>query len=198
MTRNQIYYWELQETKRSNLSREAETHRANVASENETYRHNTASETLTSLANQEQARHNRAVEAETNRANLANEQIKTATLTLDVAKLQEQNRSNLANESIARSNAETNARNASTSYAQVQETIRNNQNVLNQKTSQNMMQNQISIDQLAEQTRHNKATERATILSTAANFATQMQRNQYSAMTSVLSTNARLLGGSMK
>lgn len=55
MTRNQIAYWELQETKRTNRAKEAETHRSNTAQEKETNRSNLARE------------------AETNRANLARE-----------------------------------------------------------------------------------------------------------------------------
>lgn len=55
LTRNQISYWELQETTRNHMAVERETNRSNLAKE------------------KENARHNMAVESETNRSNLANE-----------------------------------------------------------------------------------------------------------------------------
>lgn len=51
MTRNQIAYWELQESKRSNRARETETHRTNLAQETETNRANLARETETNRSN---------------------------------------------------------------------------------------------------------------------------------------------------
>lgn len=42
MTSNQIAYWQLQETKRTNQAREAETHRSNRATEGLTARRDTA------------------------------------------------------------------------------------------------------------------------------------------------------------
>lgn len=73
MTTNQLAYWTLQETKRSNLARETETNRHNVASlaetsrhnitgESETKRHNVASENLGMQQFNETARHNLAQE----------------------------------------------------------------------------------------------------------------------------------------
>lgn len=44
MTTNQVAYWTLVESKRSNLAREEETHRSNIANETETHRHNVATE----------------------------------------------------------------------------------------------------------------------------------------------------------
>lgn len=44
MTSNQIAYWNLQETKRSNAARETETARSNRAREGETSRHNVVQE----------------------------------------------------------------------------------------------------------------------------------------------------------
>lgn len=44
MTANQIAYWNLEETKRSNLAKETETNRSNVAKETETNRSNLANE----------------------------------------------------------------------------------------------------------------------------------------------------------
>lgn len=55
MTQNQIAYWNLQETKRSNVSKEGETARHNRATESEDKRHNVS------------------VEGETNRHNVATE-----------------------------------------------------------------------------------------------------------------------------
>lgn len=75
MTHNQIEYWKLEETKRSNRTNEAENKRHNVASEGETYRHNYATE------------------GETNRHNLTTELI-------DMSKYYETVRSNRANEAL--------------------------------------------------------------------------------------------------
>lgn len=84
MTQNQIAYWNLQETKRSNVSREFETHRHNVADETETNRHNVRTENETS-------RHNLVGERETNRHNLASE-------SFNISQLQEAYRHNVATE----------------------------------------------------------------------------------------------------
>ena len=80
MTANQINYWNLQETKRSNLAREAETQRHNTkvedyntgslletsrhnqATEGEATRHNVQSENLAFITAAEVARHNKASE----------------------------------------------------------------------------------------------------------------------------------------
>lgn len=59
MTANQIAYWNLQETERSNLARESETHRSNVANETETNRSNLARETETNRANLAKEKQNR-------------------------------------------------------------------------------------------------------------------------------------------
>lgn len=76
MTQNQINYQSLQESKRSNLAKEAETNRSNLAREAETYRSNRATEQLTASRDAESARANKAREAETNRSNLAQEMLK--------------------------------------------------------------------------------------------------------------------------
>lgn len=100
MTHNQIEYWKLEETKRSNRTNEAENRRHNVATEGESYRHNYATETETNRHNlttelidmnkfYEQARSNRANEALTHERN-----------TIESGKLSEMIRSNKANESI--------------------------------------------------------------------------------------------------
>lgn len=46
MTQNQIAYWTLEETKRSNQARETETNRSNSAREAEEHRKNVASEDI--------------------------------------------------------------------------------------------------------------------------------------------------------
>lgn len=51
MTRNQISYWELQETTRNHMAVEAETNRSNLAREKETQRHNVATEKETNRSN---------------------------------------------------------------------------------------------------------------------------------------------------
>lgn len=77
MTHNQIEYWKLKETERSNKVNESENKRHNQSVEGETQRHNIAQE------------------GETNRHNLTTELI-------DMNKFYEQARSNRANEDIAR------------------------------------------------------------------------------------------------
>lgn len=121
MTYNQIAYWNLQETKRSNLAREAETARSNRAQEAEAIRANMAREWETNRSNlareSETARADRAYETETKRhnqvsealgwkqheenvrANLAREEENRRS---NIAREQETRRSNLANEQIRR------------------------------------------------------------------------------------------------
>lgn len=84
MTTNQISYWQLQESKRSNLAKEKETERSNRAQEG-----------LEGRKVQETQRHNLVTESETERSNRVQEGIKRDTLT-------ETTRSNKANESIKR------------------------------------------------------------------------------------------------
>lgn len=120
MTTNQVAYWALRETQRSNLAREtetnrsnlineAETHRANVARETETNRANLAQEGLAAERNQisrdelnETRRANLARESETSRSNLAREteQHRTNRVheTLENRRNKEQVRSNKAKE----------------------------------------------------------------------------------------------------
>lgn len=132
MTKNQLEYWSLRErqfnneqvrneTKRSNLAREAETNRSNVARETETFRANQAAERETNRANlareTETNRSNLAKEAETHRANLASEALHIGTLQETIRANQareaenyrhnvtveaETHRSNVASESISR------------------------------------------------------------------------------------------------
>lgn len=79
MTQNQIAYWSLQETKRSNLIREAETERSNKAKETETNRSNVARET------------------ETKRSNLVNEGRNQQLVDAQVHRMEVQNRNDTAN-----------------------------------------------------------------------------------------------------
>lgn len=83
MTRNQIDYWKLQETKRANAENEAlgkatlaETNRANVAKETENYRSNTAREAETRRHDIEGERVNWATLAESGRHNQRDEELK--------------------------------------------------------------------------------------------------------------------------
>lgn len=71
MTQNQIAYWSLQETKRSNQIREGETFRHNVATESETSRHNIAGEN-------ELHRHNVVDERERHRMNSSTIELQSA------------------------------------------------------------------------------------------------------------------------
>ena len=87
MTQNQINYWNLKETQRSNLARETETNRHNVASEKfgydtlgETKRHNVASENIDLSKLNETTRHNKVSE------------------NIDLSKLYETSRHNQADE----------------------------------------------------------------------------------------------------
>lgn len=115
MTHNQIEYWKLEETKRSNRTNEAENKRHNVATEGETYRHNYATET-------EANRHNLTTELidmnkfyEQARSNRANEALTHERNTIESGKLAETIRSNKANESIKKSQlAETERHNQTT------------------------------------------------------------------------------------
>lgn len=91
MTANQIAYWQLQETKRSNLEKESqgrdtirETGRHNLATEGlegskqaETSRHNRQSEYLIGVQTAETQRSNKAREKEEHRSNLVSEANKT-------------------------------------------------------------------------------------------------------------------------
>lgn len=115
MTKNQIAFLELQETKRANQAREVETHRANVAQEQltslrdtgtlvlrdrelaETVRSNYAREGLQSRTIAETERSNKAREAETYRSNVARE---TETYRSNVARERENYRHNVATEGI--------------------------------------------------------------------------------------------------
>lgn len=122
MTSNQIRYWELQETKRSNRAREREMRRSNRANEMltqqyqegtlglraqelaETVRSHQATEAV-SLANvQETARHNLAYETELTRHNRESEALNARQLDISASTLAETIRSHKVNESISFAN----------------------------------------------------------------------------------------------
>lgn len=150
MTQNQIRYWELQETKRSNSAKETETNRANVAREGETHRANVANETETN-------RSNVAREKETNRHNLATEGI-------DLGKLEETKRHNVSTE------GETKRHNVATEsidMGKLGETIRHNQ------AAESLSQAQIGLgySQLAEAIRSNKRNEQIRMEDVTSNSA---------------------------
>lgn len=142
MTRNQIDYWSLQETKANNLRNWNETVRSNKAREYETNRHNLATEDLGNRNLMEITRHNRATEyveqgklAETRRSNLAREA--------------ETNRSNMAQEAISRD---------SNKYKREALAETKRSNVANEQIRQ--ATNYLGQTQLRETVRTNKANEK--------------------------------------
>lgn len=170
MTRNQIDYWKLQESKRSNLVGEQETQRHNRATESvqertlgESVRHNVATEGETN-------RHNLQTEAqsandllEKSRSNRAQEEIARQRNAISQGQLLEQQRSNRANEAIGRSNATSNLINANTNKTyRTGELALNTSDVLTRQETQK------------EQARHNEATEAIQWAQTSANTATDV------------------------
>lgn len=102
MTANQINYWKLKETERSNKVNEGENLRSHKASEalkgrelDEGERHNRAVETTAAFNAMETQRHNIAGETETHRSNVARE---TETERSNRAREDETQRANLSNE----------------------------------------------------------------------------------------------------
>lgn len=142
MTRNQIAYWDLQESKRSHRAVEKETNRSNLAREAETYRSNLARE-------QENVRHNKVTEVETERHNRATE-------TLTDKQLRETVRHNQAGEllnfQIAQENARANRAREAVQSAQVQ-------------FSYDSLKQQAG--QIQETVRHNKASEKLGLIDAA-------------------------------
>lgn len=125
MTKNQIEYQKLQESKRANRAQEAETKRANLMNEElirsrdtatldlrgrelqETQRSNQAREAESFRSNlareSENYRHNVAQERETSKHNRAQEELGYANISLGYSNLVETRRSNQANERIRES-----------------------------------------------------------------------------------------------
>lgn len=97
MTKNQIAFLELQETKRANQAREAETYRSNLAQESLTAYRDTNAVQQRDREIAETMRSNLAREAETQRSNIARE---TETYRSNIARETETNRHNIVNEGI--------------------------------------------------------------------------------------------------
>jgi hypothetical protein len=57
-----------------------------------------------------------------------------------------------------------------------------------------MMTNMLEYDRLAEQIRHNKATEKNSLLNTQANFATSLYNTETNAQVNLIGSSSRLLG----
>lgn len=173
MTRNQIEYWRLKETNRSNRATEKETNRSNLARETETNRNNNllfgakmaelaettrsnvARETNTAIANTEQARHNLATELaqnQLNRANLMNAQ----TNRFNALENQRSHLANEMNQSLQGVNsAMRNVMDYEISNRQLGESNRHNlasESILN-------YQNELRLKELNETSLHNRATE---------------------------------------
>lgn len=120
MTSNQLRYWELQETIRSNRAKEAETRRSNRTTEkltqayqqgtldlraqelSETQRRNMASENISLATLAETSRHNVQYEMETKRHNLGTEALTARQLDISQASLNETVRSHKSQEGLAR------------------------------------------------------------------------------------------------
>lgn len=159
MTSNQIKYWSLEETKRSNraneretnrsnVAREVETNRHNVITEQETERHNRATELLSASQVQEAQRHNMAVELQTDRAQAETE------------------RANLERENNARNQVALGYANVGLGYSQLAEAARHNResenlNLLSLAETQrnNVYKMNLEQDKLEETIRSNQARE---------------------------------------
>lgn len=159
MTQNQISYWNLKETERSNQATEKETKRANQAREVETNRHNTVVE-------EETERHNRATELLTSQSNAEQARHNAATEMVAQFNAEEQQRSNLANEQLAAERNQISWSQLDFSYAQLGETIRHNRETEDQnllaigETMRSHRENEFLTDQYqTELARHNRASE---------------------------------------
>lgn len=121
MTTNQINYWNLQETKRHNVTTENETNRHNVVTENETQRHNQVTESIDLGELNERIRHNQVSEqlgwanlSETNRHNVATEGLTGTDLNIKQDQLSETNRHNTTSEKLQQAEVNTNIYDADT------------------------------------------------------------------------------------
>lgn len=168
MTKNQLSYWQNEETKRSNVSREIETRRANQAAERQNYlnyveavRHNKEMEKLENQKNTLQKYAN-----QTNRTSVANNYMIGAT------NARENVRSNRSNETLIRYQNITARQNAITSRL----------NYLNEQTRVNE-QNRISLLNLAEIQRSNQAREQEILRSNVANESIRKRQNYIASQT---------------
>lgn len=96
MTSNQINYWNLQESKRHNVTTENETNRHNLVTEVETNRHNVATENIDLSKLGETKRHNLVTEGQTDKSLGMQQQ----NINLGYANLAEQSRHNQATENL--------------------------------------------------------------------------------------------------
>lgn len=167
MTRNQIEYWNTQETRRANKARERETNRSNLAREAETNRNNRAVEEETHRANV-------AREVETNRANVAREQLQRLesdrSYTISTLNLEETKRRNQVVEKQSQQTIDNNLRHdlateqlqqagLALNRAQLQETIlshRNSEAISKFNAREDARSHQAQED---ERYRHDLATE---------------------------------------
>lgn len=167
MTKNELAYWDLQESKRSNLARETETNRNNVAVENETKRANLAREKETNRSNQVREIQNR-LDSERS--------FRLQTATLDQRKYEFYVNSQLANRQqveIERSHRESEAvqrQQALTQSSAQQESRRTN--LANEQIKRDQLevtigQNRVSNSQRA----YDLATQRYSAVTNASNVA---------------------------
>jgi inorganic pyrophosphatase/exopolyphosphatase len=149
MTRNQLEYWNLQETKRHNAATEGETGRHNVAEEGETKRHNVMSES-------EMQRHNMRTEMQTDTNLLETQRHNIATEGYTKQSVAETQRANRASESIRREQNRLESQKLGLTQSQIAESIRHN-----------IASEGISLSSLAETQRSNKARESLTAMETS-------------------------------
>lgn len=176
MTQNQIRYWEVQETKRANEARERETVRSNLAQERENYRHNTAVETETKRSNIAHEDYNNRNLLELSRHNVASEQLQ------DFSNRETQ-RHNRATEGISQQQV-------SLGYAQLAETVRNNNlnyrvGMLNASANQqNALTNARNASTNARNAETNRINAKTNIVSAAGEVAYNTARaDNYNEMT---------------
>lgn len=166
MTNNQIKYWENVERQRSNRANEAETNRHNLAMEGLQYYANQETIRSNKAKEQETTRSNKAREVETNRANVAGELIRTTSNTISANVQRETARHNRSMEvrdlmQLANTRRELTANYQLTSKSQ---------ELQQQKINQDEARIDIAAAQLAEDVRHNLATEANTRASTWSNL----------------------------
>lgn len=181
MTKNQLEFWNLQETKANNLRTWNEVVQHNRNIERETNRSNVEREYLTRQQNaetnranlererqnrdtlNEQRRHSLNVESETNRSNLANEAIARANSTNNLLKIMGDQRIASTANSIAQQNASTNRLNALTSSLSQQETARSH------KAQEKLQYSSQAETHRANQTQESLSSER-NLLQSVANY----------------------------
>lgn len=177
MTRNQIAYWELQESKRSNRAKERETNRSNVAREIETNRSNLAQEKqnrinsnrnyLMNVLNlQELHRNNVAVSdlrsaelKEQSRRNRVSEAQNQSNLSLQAY---EANTRRIAQKEIQRANMSREYQNKLDYYQDVKQSDRSyllSRRTVDETNRSNLAREQVQFQSLAEQQRSNLANE---------------------------------------